>query len=180
MIKPAATGKVLRNDGRIFENFTSKRRWNEHFAYRTSVRRADVSFRSQQMKRQLNSAHDKLTRLQKHQCVKAESISSRLEKLKEEHKLVFSELTQSQRKAEEYDSSTREYEEKVSHVLVIQHAILNVTLTCDDVTVQTKELKMQESVDSAGLEDLFNKISTEISIYQNAIEKAMSAGRLKG
>ncbi|TPX67273.1 hypothetical protein SpCBS45565_g03982 [Spizellomyces sp. 'palustris'] len=113
------------------------------------IRELDIN--EEQLKRQLNSAKDKLARLEKHQSVKNDAISSKLEKLKEEYRLAMMERAQSQAKADENEKVTIMTEEKAA------------------------DLRKQEAIDAAGLEDLIGKLASQVDIYQNAIEKAMAA-----
>ncbi|KAI8821768.1 Nuf2 family-domain-containing protein [Fimicolochytrium jonesii] len=113
----------------------------------------ELDFREDQMKRQITGAHEKLTRLQKHQSVKKDAMSAKLTKLKHEFDAANVERTHCATATDENTRIVIEMEEKIA------------------------ELRRQESVDAAGLEDIIERISSKFEMYQTSIEKVMITSR---
>ncbi|KAJ3158960.1 kinetochore-associated Ndc80 complex subunit nuf2 [Geranomyces michiganensis] len=116
-------------------------------------RRADsneLDFREEQLKRQLNGAHDKIARLERHQTVKENAMFAKLTKLKEEFRLANIEKAQCQERTDQNSKVIIEMETKAA------------------------ELRMQESVDAAGLEDMISKLEAHVLAYQATLAKAMN------
>ncbi|KAI8588324.1 kinetochore-associated Ndc80 complex subunit nuf2 [Geranomyces variabilis] len=115
-------------------------------------RRADsneLEFREEQLKRQLTGANDKIARLEKHQTVKENAMFAKLTRLKEEFRLASIEKAQCQERTDQNSKVIIEMESKAA------------------------ELRMQESVDAAGLEDMILKLETHVLAYQATLEKAI-------
>ncbi|KAI9013312.1 Nuf2 family-domain-containing protein [Gaertneriomyces semiglobifer] len=114
---------------------------------KTEIR--ELELRAERLRRQLLSAKEKLTRLEKHQSVKNEAISSKLAQLKEEYRIVALERAEAQVKADDHEKTRIATEHKAD------------------------ELRKQETSDAAEIEDLITKLHAQVNIFQNALEMAM-------
>ncbi|KAJ3038898.1 kinetochore-associated Ndc80 complex subunit nuf2 [Rhizophlyctis rosea] len=111
----------------------------------------DLEIREQQLQRQLNSAAEKLNRLERHQNVKTEGNLARLAKLKAEYERACAEREEATRKAEENERGAVALEQQMA------------------------EMRRQEAIDAAALADVVGKLTAKVGSYQSAIEKAMVA-----